>query len=89
MLETGEGLLEVGTVVDPRLAQIERLKAENQMLRERVASRDTAIEELTEFKATAISRLAAQHAEILRLRKLATARPDNVRVLPSRGDSSL
>lgn len=82
-------LIEAGTVVDPRAAQIERLKAENEALRARVADREATIAELTEFKTTAVSRLAAQHDEVLRLRKLVHDRPDNVRVLPSRSGSTL
>jgi len=62
-------LQEAGEIVDPRAAQIERLKAEVGELKERIARRDTALAELTEFKTLAVSRLAAQHEEILRLRK--------------------
>jgi len=58
-----------GEIVDPRAAQVERLKAEVDLLKQRVAARDGQIEGLTEFKTLAISRLAAQHEEIERLRR--------------------
>ncbi|MFD8760423.1 hypothetical protein ACFV03_15540 [Streptomyces mirabilis] len=47
---------------------MERLKAQNPDLKDRVTDRDATIEELTEFKKFALSRLAAQHVEIMRLR---------------------
>ena len=62
MLQTG------GHEPDPRDAQIQRLKAGNNELRQRLATLDVEGEELRSFKTTAISRLAAQHAEIVRLR---------------------
>lgn len=74
-------LRDAGTIPDPREHQIARLKDENATLRERVQARDELITELTEFKQRALSQLAAQHQEILRLRQTATA-PDNVRNLP-------
>ncbi|WP_405738567.1 hypothetical protein OG422_01020 [Streptomyces sp. NBC_01525] len=77
-------LQETGEIVDPRAAQIERLKAENAQLRKRLANRDEQLAELTDFKTLAISRLAAQHDEIERLRERATA-DGNVRSLPRRG----
>lgn len=52
----------------PREAQISRLKAEAITLRERLARQDTTITEFTGFKAHALSRIAAQHDEITRLR---------------------
>jgi hypothetical protein len=58
-----------GEIPDPRDAQITRLKTVNARLRERLAEHDTAIDELTTFKTLAISRLAAQHQEIERLRR--------------------
>jgi chromosome segregation ATPase len=66
---------------DPRAAQILRLKDENTRLRERLTEQERQVTELTQFKTTAISRLAAQHAEITRLRA-ALATLGNVRVLP-------
>ncbi|MFF4644390.1 hypothetical protein [Streptomyces sp. NPDC001389] len=61
-------LHEAGTVVDPRTAQIERLKAVNSSLEDRLAKQNTEIAELKEFKQLALSRIAAQHLEIERLR---------------------
>jgi hypothetical protein len=59
---------------DPRAAQIVRLKDENAHLRRKLTERDLEVSDLSEFKTLAVSRLAAQHAEILRLREaLATA----------------
>lgn len=72
-----------GQVTDPRDAQITRLKQEAQELRQRLASRDAAIAELTEFKILTLSRLTAQHDELQQLQSQA-ARPGNLRVLPAR-----
>jgi len=58
-----------GGTPDPREAQISRLKTGIAELRERLARQDSAITELTEFKALALARLAAQHDEITRLRR--------------------
>jgi hypothetical protein len=71
-----------GTVPDPRELQITNLKDENAKRRERVWERDAQITELTEFKERALSQLAAQHEEILRLRQH-TNSPNNVRNLPT------
>lgn len=48
---------------------MERLKAQNPDLKDRVTDRDAAIEELTEFKELVLARLAAQHDESMRLRR--------------------
>jgi chromosome segregation ATPase len=72
-----------GQVTDPRDTQITRLKDDIQTLRQRLASREASIAELTEFKAKALSRLAAQHDELQQLRADA-AQPGNIRHLPSR-----
>lgn len=61
-------LQDAGDIIDPRAAQVERLKRENAELRERISRRDQALAQLTEFKVMAISRLAAQHEEIEQLR---------------------
>ncbi|MFI0742542.1 hypothetical protein ACH4PU_31360 [Streptomyces sp. NPDC021100] len=75
-------LREAGQIVDPRDAQIERLKAANAELRTRVTARDAQVEELTAFRTLAVSRLAAQHEEIERLRaQIAAGAP--VRALPT------
>ncbi|MFJ4969812.1 hypothetical protein [Streptomyces sp. NPDC088755] len=75
-------LQEAGEVVDPRVAQIERLKAQVAELKERVARRDAELAELAAFKPLALSRLAAQHDEITRLREQAE-NAGNVRRLPT------
>lgn len=62
-------LRDAGQIPDPRAAQIDRLKKDNAELKERVATRDAALTELTEFKTLALSRLAAQHDELQRLRR--------------------
>ncbi|MFD4233253.1 hypothetical protein [Streptomyces sp. NPDC058542] len=65
-------LRDAGEIVDPRIAQIERLKAQNAELKARIVTRDEQIAQLTEFRTLAISRLAAQHDEIERLRRQVT-----------------
>ena len=70
-----------GHLPDLKSVQIVRLKDENTALRRRLADRERDVTELTAFKTTAISRLAAQHAEITRLRA-ALADRGNVRALP-------
>ncbi|MGH3070297.1 MAG: hypothetical protein ACRDOH_11445 [Streptosporangiaceae bacterium] len=70
-----------GNLPDPRAAQIVRLKDENADLRRRLLSSEQQTAELAEFRVTAISRLAAQHDEITRLRRVLTAH-SNVRALP-------
>jgi hypothetical protein len=71
---------DASVIADPRHAQIARLKADNAALRERLADRDTTIAELTAFRTMAVSQLAAQHEENLRLRQQITDH-GNVRVL--------
>ncbi|WTN46224.1 hypothetical protein OHB00_00405 [Streptomyces sp. NBC_00631] len=75
-------LREAGEVVDPRIAQIERLKVKVTELKERLSHRDETVAELTTFKERAVSRLAAQHDEIVHLREQAPAL-GNVRRLPA------
>ncbi|WDM10196.1 hypothetical protein J3S85_00735 [Streptomyces lavenduligriseus] len=75
-------LQQAGEVVDPRIAQIERLKTKVTELKERLAQRDETVAELTAFKELAVSRLAAQHDEIVRLREQAAAL-GNIRRLPA------
>ncbi|MCP3822663.1 hypothetical protein NLX86_32640 [Streptomyces sp. A3M-1-3] len=72
-----------GTIADPRAAQIERLKSEVETLKARLATREAAITELTEFKTRALSQLAAQHAEIEHLRSQANGQLGTVRQLLS------
>ncbi|WP_327241517.1 hypothetical protein [Streptomyces sp. NBC_01320] len=52
---------------------VARLKAENNTLRDRLARQSATIEELTSFKTLALSRIAAQHEEITRVR---SSQPD-------------
>ncbi|MFE2727565.1 hypothetical protein [Kitasatospora sp. NPDC059327] len=78
-----KALQDAGEIVDPRDKQIIRLKADNADLRGRIVRRDERIAELAEFQTLALSRLAAQHAEIERLRR-ALAHPDNITALPVR-----
>ena len=58
-----------GDAPDPRDAQIGRLKAHSTTLTERLARQDAVIAELSDFKTQALSRIAAQHDEIARLRR--------------------
>lgn len=74
-------LRDAGTVPDPRLAQIERLKERNTELHERIKSQEEEIAGLKEFKQRALSRIAAQHLEIERLREQAQ-HPGVVHQLP-------
>ncbi|MFR9795344.1 hypothetical protein ACL02U_05450 [Streptomyces sp. MS06] len=77
-----------GIVTDPRAAQIERLKAQVAELKERAAERDADLAELTAFKTLAISRLAAQHEEIERLREQAAAVGNVSRLPAARGGTA-
>ncbi|WP_319069724.1 hypothetical protein [Streptomyces europaeiscabiei] len=81
-------LQDAGEVPDPRSAQIERLRAEVARLKERVAARDTALRELEAFRVQAVSRLAAQHEEITRLRSQVTqvSEAGNVRGITGAGN---
>jgi hypothetical protein len=72
---------------DPRDAHIARLKHDLAALTERLARSDQALVELGDFKSLALSRLAAQHDEITRLRATLT-NPSNIRRLPSPTPSS-
>jgi hypothetical protein len=67
---------------DPRAAQIIRLNDDNDKLRQRATDREPEIADLSAFKTTALSRLAAQHQEITALRA-ALANRANVRTLPA------
>jgi hypothetical protein len=80
-------LQEAGEIVDPRLAQIERLKEANATLKERLTRKDAEVVELTEFKQRALSRIAAQHLEIERLREQLQA-GGKVSSLPKRRPTS-
>jgi hypothetical protein len=78
-----QAIRDAGDVPDPRTAHIERLKAEVDKLKLRLADRDYTIGVLTDFKTQALSQLAAQHDEITRLRTM-PASTSNVRRLPAR-----
>lgn len=77
---------EAGQTPNPHQAQLTALKATIAEITDRVARRDRAIAELTDFKNHALSRLAAQHEEITRLRA-AIAGTGNLRVLRPRADT--
>lgn len=66
---------------DPAAAQITRLKDENTQLRQRIAEQAEHVRDLTAFKTLAISRLAAQHTEIQRLRQDAAGHHGSIRLL--------
>ncbi|MBS2963819.1 hypothetical protein KGA66_12230 [Actinocrinis puniceicyclus] len=78
-----ERLRQTGETPDPRTAQIHRLKNDVAQLKARLARADRTIEELTDLRGQALSRLAAQHEEIIRLRSALNS-PDNVISLRSR-----
>ncbi|MFG2858324.1 hypothetical protein ACGFZ9_48585 [Streptomyces mirabilis] len=78
-------LQDAGEIPDPREAQITRLKAENAKLRERLAQSEQTIDELTDFRSQALSRLAAQHEEIVHLRDTAAAANRVTRLPAGRG----
>jgi ABC-type transporter Mla subunit MlaD len=70
-----------GEQPDPRDAQIARLRNEITTLKERLTQSASTISELTGFQAQALARLAAQHDEIIRLRRQAS-QAATVRRLP-------
>jgi hypothetical protein len=80
-------LQEAGEILDPRLAQINRLKEANAILKDRLTKQDAELAALTEFKQRALSRIAAQHLEIQRLREHAQA-GSKVATLPARKPAS-
>ncbi|MFF7262036.1 hypothetical protein ACFZCL_17365 [Streptomyces sp. NPDC008159] len=70
---------------DPRIAQIDRLQEEVAQLRRRVSQMNHELAAREEFRATALSRLAAQHEEIISLRRqLQDVTTRGLRVAPSR-----
>ena len=72
-----------GEVPDPRDAQIARMKNQIDTLKQRLTRRDQTILELSDTKNETLSRLAAQHDQITRLRREADSTPQ-VRRLPTR-----
>jgi hypothetical protein len=73
---------QTGDLPDPRDAQINRLKQQIDTLKDRLAGRDQTITELTEFKTETLSRLTAQHDEIILLRRHTDESPRVRRLLP-------
>ena len=73
---------DAGQLSDPRDARIDRLQTQIAQLTTRVADRDREITDLKAFRNEALSRLAAQHDEILQLRQQA-AHTSQVRRLPT------
>jgi hypothetical protein len=61
-------LHQAGTIPDPKAAQIDGLKNANEALKKRLEQCDAELAELKAFKQLALSRIAAQHQEIERLR---------------------
>ncbi|MGW0730301.1 hypothetical protein [Streptomyces mirabilis] len=76
-----------GTIADPRAAQIERLKRVIESLKMRLAAQEATIAELTEFKTLAIDRIAAQQAEIERLRSQTSNGPGMLHLVTPHGPS--
>ncbi|MGW6975279.1 hypothetical protein [Streptomyces sp. NPDC054952] len=68
---------------DPRLAQIDRLKADVASLKGRLSRMKQEASEAAEFKKLALSRLVEQHDELQRLRAVLQG-GENVRTLPAR-----
>ncbi|EFE79537.1 LOW QUALITY PROTEIN: conserved hypothetical protein, partial [Streptomyces filamentosus NRRL 15998] len=83
-----QAMQDAGEIPDPREAQISRLKAENNKLKERLDRSEQKIEDLTDFRGPALAQLAAQHEEIVRLRE-AAAGTARVSHLPSPRPSAL
>ena len=75
-------LQDVGRIPDRREAQIVRLKAENDRLKDRLDKSEQRNDELSDFRTQALARLAAQHEEIIRLRD-AAAGTNRVARLPT------
>jgi predicted nucleic acid-binding Zn-ribbon protein len=80
-------LEDTGVRPNRRDTEITRLKDEVSALRERLAQSAKKLDQLTDFRAQALSRLAAQHDEISRLRDSASARSAITR-LPRRSSTS-
>jgi len=74
---------QAGDFPDRRDAQISRLKDEVVTLKQRLSRHDQTIADLSDFKAEALARLAAQHEEIQCLRRQ-TDQAIRVRRLPTR-----
>ncbi|MHB8187122.1 MAG: hypothetical protein ACYDDU_13795 [Dermatophilaceae bacterium] len=80
-----DGARTAGHQLDPRLAQIARLKNEVAELRARLGRMNADLMASGAFRAQALSRLTAQHDEITALRKeLESTNDAKVRTLPAR-----
>ncbi|BCJ51866.1 hypothetical protein Asp14428_33410 [Actinoplanes sp. NBRC 14428] len=77
-------LHQTGQTPDPRTAQIPRLKAEIDHLKQRISQADQKTAELTDFRGQAVARLAAQHDEIVRLREVAAGTSHVIRLPTNR-----
>ncbi|MFE9322511.1 hypothetical protein ACIHDR_24370 [Nocardia sp. NPDC052278] len=75
-------LREAGVVTDPRDARIARLEEVIEKLRARIIEQDNVIAEHTSFWIQAVSQLAAEHDEIVRLRAALADDATNVTSLP-------
>jgi chromosome segregation ATPase len=82
-----QALHAAGEVPDPRDAQIIRMKNQIDTLKARLTRRDQTILELSDTKNETLSRLAAQHDQITRLRREAD-NTSQVRRLPTRPTSN-
>ncbi|TWP33182.1 hypothetical protein [Leekyejoonella antrihumi] len=78
-----QALHTAGELPDPCDSQIARLKNEIDSLTRRLARHEQTITGLTDLKTEALSRLAAQHEEITRLREAADG-TSAIRRLPTR-----
>jgi hypothetical protein len=76
-----------GQIPDPRVAQITRLKNDIDKLKNRLSQADQKIAELADFRAQALSRLAAQHEEVVRLRNAADGANRVIRLPVNRATS--
>ncbi len=77
-------LQQAGQTPDPKTGQIERLKAEIDKLRSRLAQADSTIKELAGLRDQALARIAAQHEEIQRLRTATNPNTNITRLPPAR-----
>lgn len=77
-------LQQAGQTPDPKTGQIERLKAEIDKLRSRLAQADSTIKELADLRDQALARIAAQHEEIQRLRTATNPNTNITRLPPAR-----
>ncbi len=66
---------QTGQQPDPRLARIERLKAELETLRQRLNTKNAELVNLKQLQTKALSQIAAQHNEITTLRQRLDAGP--------------